>query len=54
MSDAYNRPGPARRLPGRDHLCGVQVPGEHDLRWIPAANLDASPGGALAERHATA
>lgn len=33
--------------PGKDGLCGVQVHGEEEHRWIAADDLTASDGGAL-------
>lgn len=33
--------------PKEDGLCGVQVQGEEEHRWIPAADLSASKDGAL-------
>lgn len=33
--------------PGADGMCGVQVHGEEEHRWIAAADLTASAGGAL-------
>lgn len=35
--------------PGADGLCGVQVHGEEEHRWISAESLSASEGGALRE-----
>lgn len=38
--------------PGADGLCGVQVHGEEEHRWILAERLSASDGGALRESNA--
>lgn len=32
-----------------DDLCGIQVPGEEDIRWISFKNLIDRGGGALQE-----
>lgn len=34
-------------FPRADGLCGVQVPGEEEHRWIPAADMTATDSGAL-------
>lgn len=39
---------------GTDDMCGVQVHGEELHRWIPAAELTASDGGALRQAGAPA
>ncbi len=38
--------------PGKDGLCGVQVGGEEDHRWIAAADLISGEGGALRQEGA--
>ena len=40
--------------PGKDGLCGVQVSGEEDHRWIAADDLTAGEGGALRQTGAPA
>lgn len=37
-------------FPNESGSCGVQVPGEESHRWIDAADLTASAGGALRQR----
>jgi hypothetical protein len=39
---------------GGDGLCGVQVHGEEEHRWIAAADLSASTDGALRQKGAPA
>ena len=38
---------PGSKLNG---LCGVQVPGEDDVRWIPVDNIVDAGNGALMEK----
>jgi len=36
------------RWPGdADNLCGIQVPGEEEIRWIDCGNITDAGGGAL-------
>lgn len=37
------------RYPAEDNLCGIQVPGEEDIRWINLKNIIEVAGGALME-----
>lgn len=37
------------RFPGDDGLCGVQVPAEENIRWIPSEKLSCYGDGALKE-----
>ena len=44
---ADGKVGVLLHFPAQDGLCGVQVPGEPDVRWFPATELQASALGAL-------
>ncbi len=44
---ADGKVGALVHFPAQDGLCGVQVPGEPAVRWLPASELRASALGAL-------
>jgi hypothetical protein len=49
---ADGRMGMLVRYPGPDGQCGFQVPGEEEIRWVHASDLEASSMGALRQRGA--
>ncbi|MHC5779983.1 hypothetical protein [Nostoc sp.] len=34
---------------GDEHSCGIQVPGEEQIRWIPLASIEITGDGAMIE-----